>query len=92
MSLVKVPLVRPGAFLSHRVLQKVYTRVFHRGATPGHECPVVYFSKKLLPREEKYATVEECLAIKLAIQHFRVYLLGRNFTVQRDHRCLEWLD
>ena len=58
----------------------------------GHECPVAYFSRKLLPREEKYATVEKCLAIKLAIQHFRVYLLGRHFTIQTDHRCLEWLD
>ena len=58
----------------------------------GQERPVPYFSRKLLPREEKYATVEkECLAIKLAIQHFRVYLLGRHFVVQTDHRCLEWL-
>ena len=58
----------------------------------GQERPVPYFSRKLLPREEKYATVEkECLAIKLAIQHFRVYLLRRHFVVQTDHRCLEWL-
>ena len=57
----------------------------------GHERPVTYFSRKLLPREEKCATVEkECLAIKLAI--LRVYLLGRHFTVQTDHRCLKWLD
>ena len=55
--------------------------------------PIAYFSKKLLTREEKYSTVEkECLAIKLAIQAFRVYLLGRPFHVQTDHRSLEWLD
>ena len=59
----------------------------------GQDRPVAYFSRKLLPREEKYSTVEkECLAVKLAIQHFRVYLLGRHFVVQTDHRCLEWLD
>ena len=58
----------------------------------GQERPVAFISRKLLPREEKYATVEkECLAIKLAIQHFRVYLLGRHFFVQTDHCCLEWL-
>ena len=58
----------------------------------GEEHPVGYFSKKLLPREERYSTVEkECLAIKLAIQAFRVYLLGRKFTIQTDHRSLEWL-
>ena len=43
--------------------------------------------------EEKYSTVEkECLAIKLAVQAFRVYLLGRPFIIQTDHRALEWLD
>ena len=59
----------------------------------GEEHPIAYFSRKLLPREEKYSMVEkECLAIKLACQFFRVYLLGRSFVVQTDHRVLEWLD
>jgi hypothetical protein len=59
----------------------------------GEEHPIGYFSRKLLPREERYSTVEkECLAIKLAVSAFRVYLLGRKFTVQTDHRSLEWLD
>ena len=58
----------------------------------GEEHPNAFFSRKLLPREERYSTVEkECLAIKLALQAFRVYLLGRQFTVQTDHRSLEWL-
>lgn len=55
--------------------------------------PVAYFSRKLLAREEKYCVVEkECLAIKLAIQAFRVYLLGQAFVIETDHRALEWLD
>lgn len=55
--------------------------------------PVAYYSRKFLPREQKYATVEkECLAIKLGIQAFKVYLLGRPFTVYTDHRALVWLD
>ena len=58
----------------------------------GADHPVAYFSRKLLPREEEYSTVEECLAIKLGIQAFRVYLLGRPFTVQTDHPALQWLD
>ena len=59
----------------------------------GHDYPVAYFSRKLLPREERYSTVEkECLAIKLGVQAFRVYLLGRKFTIQTDHRALVWLD
>ena len=55
--------------------------------------PVAFFSRKLLPREERYSTVEKkCLAIKLAVQAFRVYLLGRSFTIETDHRALKWLD
>ena len=55
----------------------------------GEEHPIAYFSRKLLPREEKYATVEkECLAIKLGIHAFHVYLLGSPFKVQTDHKSL----
>ena len=59
----------------------------------GKDHPVAYYSKKLLPREVRYSTVEkECLAIRLATDFFRVYLLGRLFTIQTDHRALQWLD
>ena len=59
----------------------------------GQDYPVAYFSRKFLPREERYSTVEkECLAIKLAVQAFKVYLLGRPFQIQTDHRSLVWLD
>ena len=59
----------------------------------GEEHPVGYFSRKLLPREERYSTVEkECLAIRLAVEAFKVYLLGRKFVIQTDHRSLEWLE
>ena len=55
----------------------------------GHDHPIAYFSRKLLPREEKYSTIEkECLAIKLGIQAFQVYLLGKPFIVHTDHRAL----
>ncbi len=57
----------------------------------GEEHPVGYFSRKLLPSEEKHATVEECLTIRLGVHEFRVYPLGKPFTIQTDHRCLEWL-
>ena len=40
----------------------------------SQEHPVAYYSRKLLPREERYSTIEkECLAIKEAIHHFRTY-------------------
>ena len=59
----------------------------------GADYPVAYYSRKLLAREQKYSTIEkECLAIKLATQAFRVYLLRRPFIIQTDHCALEWLD
>ena len=59
----------------------------------GLDHPVSYYSRKLLPREQRYSTVEkELLAIKLATSAFRVYLLGRHFQIVTDHQSLEWLD
>ena len=60
--------------------------------TEGYNHPVAYFSRKLLPREQKYATIKkECLAIKLGMEAFRVYSLGKDFTIHTDHRALKWL-
>jgi hypothetical protein len=54
--------------------------------------PVAFISKKLLPRECNYATVErECLAIVWAINKLQVYLHGRKFTLQTDQRSLAYL-
>ncbi|KYO45139.1 hypothetical protein Y1Q_0007428 [Alligator mississippiensis] len=45
-----------------------------------NERPVAYASRKLLPAEKRYATIEhECLAIQWAVDHFRYYLMGREF-------------
>ena len=59
----------------------------------GEEHPIAFWSRKFLPREERYSTIEkECLAIKLGIEAFRVYLLGRPFTIETDHRSLIWME
>ena len=34
---------------------------------------------------------KECLAIKLAVKAFQMYLLGRPFIIQTDHPTLQWL-
>jgi phospholipid-translocating ATPase len=53
----------------------------------GKDRPIAYFSRKLLPSEERYSTVEQ-LAIKLGVEAFKVYLIGRSFVIQTDHRSL----
>ncbi|KYO41119.1 retrotransposon-like protein 1 [Alligator mississippiensis] len=58
----------------------------------GGERPVAYASRKLLPAEKRYATIErECLAIWWAVDYFRYYLIGREFTLVTDHAPLKWL-
>ena len=60
----------------------------HEGAV----FPVCYASKKLLPRERKYSTMEkECLAIVWGIKKFITYLYGTDFILQTDHQPLTYL-
>ena len=58
----------------------------------NQEHPIAYYSRKLLPRGMKYSTVEECLAIRVVTHAFKVYLLGKPFKLQTDHRALLWLN
>ncbi|KAJ8332516.1 hypothetical protein SKAU_G00423050 [Synaphobranchus kaupii] len=52
---------------------------------PGEERPVLYLSRKLLPRETWYSAIEkECLAIKWALDSLRYYLWGRGFDLHMD--------
>lgn len=47
---------------------------------PEDRHPIAYISRKLFPREVRYATIEkEALAIKWAVDSFKYYLLGRQF-------------
>ena len=58
----------------------------------GKELPVGFYSKKLHPAEARYSATEiECLAIIRSIQHFGVYLVGKPFTVETDHKALTHL-
>ena len=55
--------------------------------------PVAFASKKLLPREKNYSTIErEALAIVWGIQKFQNYLLGTHFFLETDHHPLQFLD
>lgn len=55
--------------------------------------PVIYLSRKLLPREQRYSVVErECLALVWAIQKLSTYLVGREFVIETDHAPLLYLN
>lgn len=54
--------------------------------------PVSYFIKNLMGRLlSKSAYEKELMALVLAIQHWRPYLLGRMFIVRTDQRSLKQL-
>ena len=58
----------------------------------GEEFPIAYASKKLLPREQRYSTVEkECLSIVWAVRKFEYFLYGREFEIHTDHKPLLYI-
>ena len=52
--------------------------------------PVMYASRKLLAREQKYAIIElEALAVVWGVEKFSKYLEGQTFKIQTDHKPLK---
>ena len=55
----------------------------------GLEHPVGFFSRSLTGSERNYAAYElEMYAVVRAVEHFRVFLLGREFLLRTDHAAL----
>ena len=53
----------------------------------GQIFPVAYSSRKLLDRQRRYCVMDrECLGIVCGIKQFAMYLYGKQFTLQTDHR------
>ena len=53
---------------------------------------IAYASRSLSRQERRYCvTHRELLAIVEFVQHFRQYLLGRQFTLRTDHGSLVWI-
>lgn len=58
----------------------------------GHDLPIFFASKAFNRAEQNKSTIEkELIAIHFAVNHFRPYLYGTNFTVRSDHRPLIFL-
>ena len=58
----------------------------------GNERVISYASRPLTDREKGYsATEKEALAVVFATDYYRVYLLGKHFTLITDHSALRWL-
>lgn len=58
----------------------------------GQERPVAYISRTLSAAEKNYSQIEkEALAIVYAVKKFHMYLYGRHFVIESDHRPLSFL-
>ena len=61
-------------------------------ADANRELPVAFYSRALSQTERRYSTYEkEMLAVVKATEHFRVYLLGRSYTLRTDHSPIRGL-
>ena len=53
---------------------------------------IAYFSQRFNKAQKHYsATLKECYAVVLAIQHWRHFLWGKHFTCVTDHAALRYL-
>ena len=58
----------------------------------GEERAIAYASRKLLPREQLYSTIErELLAVTFSLQKFEQYVYGREIRLETDHKPLLYL-
>ena len=58
----------------------------------SRERVVAYGSRTLNRAERNYCVTDrECLAVKYFCEHYKHYLLGREFAVRTDHQALKWL-
>jgi len=56
----------------------------------GH--PIAYLIKALAPKHQALSTYEkEFMAVVLAVENWRPYLLGRHFVIKTDHFSLKYL-
>jgi len=54
--------------------------------------PIAYFSKALSPKHQTMSIYEkEFMAVVLAVEKWRPYLLGRHFVIKTDHFSLKYL-
>ena len=55
----------------------------------GHEHPVGFFSRSLSCSERNYVAYElEMYAMVRAVEHFRMFLFGKEFLLRTDHSAL----
>ncbi|XP_043212789.1 uncharacterized protein K02A2.6-like [Amphibalanus amphitrite] len=61
-------------------------------SSDGEENAVAFWSRAFTPTEQRYSVSElEALSAVLAVEHWKLYLWGRPFTLRTDHSALQTL-
>ncbi|GAU45589.1 hypothetical protein TSUD_273890 [Trifolium subterraneum] len=85
-------LTKKDGFVWNENAQRAFDSLKKSLTTAPDKKPVAYFSKALGVRNlTKSAYEKELMAVVLAIQHWRPYLLGRKFLVSTDQKSLKQL-
>ena len=59
----------------------------------GMKKPIAYASKRLLPRERRYSTIERKAMAKVwGVKKFSPYIYGKQFILETDHKPLGFLN
>jgi len=75
--------------------QTTASAILMQESNDGDTTPRVisYASRKLLPRERNYSTIErEILSIVFAVSKFNHFIYGRRIVVKSDHRAVEHMN
>jgi hypothetical protein len=97
-SLAHKPLLRGPDYSKIFVIQtdastRAVSAILSQEDDAGDEHPIAYASRKLLPRETRYAIVElELLAILFGVDKFKSYIWGQDVVIYTDHDPLKFLE
>ena len=86
------PLVQPYSLTKEATVTTDASEKAIGGVLSQEGHPVIYVSRKLSQAEQNYTNIErEALAIVFVVTRLKLFLLGRRFTLQTDHKPLKYL-
>jgi RNase H-like domain found in reverse transcriptase len=97
-ALMSKPLLSPPDFSKGFILQTDSSAhsiagILSQLDDAGNERVICYTSRKMLPNETRYSTIQqELLAVVNATKVFQNWIYGRKVLLQSDHRPLAYLD
>lgn len=92
-ALITAPVLQPPTFQQPFIIETDATDKGIRAVLQQNGHPIAFVSKALGPKAQGLSTYEkECMAILLAVDHWRSYLLQSEFTIKTDQKNLVHLD